>query len=49
MLTERLFESRQDMVAALEAECVTALTQAVEERGEATFMVSGGSTPAANG
>jgi 6-phosphogluconolactonase len=45
MLTERLFENRQDMVAALEAECVTALTQAVEERGEATFMVSGGSTP----
>jgi 6-phosphogluconolactonase len=33
------------MVAALEAECVAALTKAVEERGEATFMVSGGSTP----
>ena len=45
MLTERLFENRQDMVAALEAECVAALNQAVEERGEATFMVSGGSTP----
>lgn len=45
MLTERLFENRQDMVAALEAECVAALTKAVEERGEATFMVSGGSTP----
>lgn len=45
MLTERLFENRQEMVAALEAECVAALTQAIEDRGEATFMVSGGSTP----
>jgi 6-phosphogluconolactonase len=45
MLTERLFENRQDMVAALEVECVAALNQAIEERGEATFMVSGGSTP----
>ncbi|RYY76558.1 MAG: 6-phosphogluconolactonase [Gammaproteobacteria bacterium] len=45
MLTERFFENRQDMVSALEAECVTALSQAIEERGEATFMVSGGSTP----
>ncbi len=45
MLTERLFENRQDMVAALEAECVAALNSAIEERGEATFMVSGGSTP----
>lgn len=45
MLTERLFESRQEMVEALHAECVQALSSAVEERGEATFMVSGGSTP----
>ena len=45
MVTERFFENRQDMVAALEAECVDALNQAIEERGEATFMVSGGSTP----
>jgi 6-phosphogluconolactonase len=45
MLTERFFENRQEMVAALEAECVAALSQAIEERGEATFMVSGGSTP----
>ena len=45
MLTERLFENRQDMVEALEVECVAALNQAIEERGEATFMVSGGSTP----
>ena len=45
MVTELFFENRQDMVAALETECVTALNQAIEERGEATFMVSGGSTP----
>lgn len=45
MVTERLFENRQDMVAALEMECVAALNQAIEARGEATFMVSGGSTP----
>ena len=45
MLTERFFENRQDMVTALETECVTALNQAIEDRGEATFMVSGGSTP----
>jgi len=45
MLTERLFENRQDMVAALETECISALTRAIEDRGEATFMVSGGSTP----
>ena len=45
MVTERFFENRQDIVAALESECVAALSQAIEERGEATFMVSGGSTP----
>jgi len=45
MLTKRFFENRQDMVAALETECVAALNQAIEDRGEATFMVSGGSTP----
>lgn len=45
MVTEHLFKNRQEMVAALQQECVTALTSAIEERGEATFMVSGGSTP----
>lgn len=45
MVTERLFETRAAMIAALQAECETALRNAVEERGEATFMVSGGSTP----
>lgn len=45
MVTECLFENRQDMVAALQLVCVTALNDAIAERGEATFMVSGGSTP----
>ncbi|MFC3117320.1 6-phosphogluconolactonase [Cellvibrio fontiphilus] len=45
MVTERLFENRAEMIAALQAECEAALRTAVEERGEATFMVSGGSTP----
>lgn len=45
MVTERLFESRAAMIAALQTECEAALTAAVEERGEATFMVSGGSSP----
>jgi 6-phosphogluconolactonase len=45
MVSERLFESRAALIAALQTECETALTAAVEERGEATFMVSGGSSP----
>ncbi len=45
MVSERLFENRADMIAALQAECETALRAAIEDRGEATFMVSGGSTP----
>jgi 6-phosphogluconolactonase len=45
MVTERLFENRAEMIAALQTECETALRSAIENRGEATFMVSGGSTP----
>lgn len=45
MVTEHLFENRQDMINALQTVCVAALNEAVESRGEATFMVSGGSTP----
>lgn len=45
MVTERLFENRAEMIAALQLECETALRGAIDERGEATFMVSGGSTP----
>ncbi|WP_331346514.1 6-phosphogluconolactonase [Cellvibrio sp. UBA7661] len=45
MVTEHLFDNRADMIAALQVECEVALRQSIEERGEATFMVSGGSTP----
>jgi len=45
MVTEYLFENRQDMIGALQLVCVDALSEAIEDRGEATFMVSGGSTP----
>lgn len=45
MVIERLFENRAEMISALQAECEAALGSAIEARGEATFMVSGGSTP----
>lgn len=45
MVSERLFDNRADMIAALQTECESALRAAIEDRGEATFMVSGGSTP----
>jgi 6-phosphogluconolactonase len=45
MVTEKLFETRAEMISALQTECETALREAIEDRGEATFMVSGGSTP----
>lgn len=46
MLNEAFFNSREELTEALTTECHTTLTQAVEERGEATFFVSGGSSPA---
>lgn len=45
MAIEKLFEDRASMIAALQAECVSALQSALDERGEASFMVSGGGTP----
>jgi 6-phosphogluconolactonase len=45
MVIERLFDSRAAMIAALQTEVEQALRTAVTETGEATFMVSGGSTP----
>src|SRR5690606_15862018 len=45
MAIEKLFDDHASLVAALQPECVSALQAALEERGEATFMVSGGSTP----
>ena len=45
MLVEKLFDSRAEMIAALQEECLTALHAAIDSRGEASFMVSGGSSP----
>jgi 6-phosphogluconolactonase len=45
MVIERFFETRDALTQALRQECEAALIAAVEDRGEATFMVSGGSTP----
>lgn len=45
MVIERFFDSRDALTQALQQECEAALIAAVEDRGEATFMVSGGSTP----
>lgn len=45
MVVERFFETRDALTQALQQECEAALVAAVEDRGEATFMVSGGSTP----
>lgn len=45
MVTERLFDNRAEMISALQADCESALRDAIDNRGEATFMVSGGSTP----
>lgn len=45
MIVERLFKSREEMIVAVREDCLTALQQAIEERGEATFLLSGGSSP----
>lgn len=46
MLNEAFFNSREELIDALTAECHSTLSQAVADRGEATFFVSGGSSPA---
>lgn len=45
MIVERMFNSRDEMIAAVREDCLAALKQALEERGEASFMLSGGSSP----
>lgn len=45
MLTERLFANREELTAALRDECVAAIKAALDAQGEASFMVSGGSSP----
>lgn len=46
MLEEKLYDSREALLAALQEDCVAALQQALDERGNASFLVSGGSSPA---
>lgn len=45
MVNEQLFESREALLAALQEDCVAELRSALDDRGQATFMVSGGSSP----
>lgn len=45
MIIERLFDSKEAMIAAVKADCLAALSEAIESRGEATFLLSGGSSP----
>ncbi|WP_101757192.1 6-phosphogluconolactonase [Oceanicoccus sp. KOV_DT_Chl] len=45
MITENFFTSRDDMFAALLADCQQILQRAIEQRQTATLLVSGGSTP----
>ncbi|MDQ2077184.1 6-phosphogluconolactonase [Marinimicrobium sp. ABcell2] len=46
MVNEHLFDSREELLAALQDECTSALQEALKERGKASLMVSGGSSPA---
>src|SRR5690606_1919895 len=43
---ERFFETRDAMIDAVYEQTIGALRMALDDRGEATFMVSGGSSPA---
>ncbi len=46
MLDEKIFDSREALLAALQEDCVAALDEALKERDQASFLVSGGSSPA---
>lgn len=45
MVEEHLFESREELISVLTDVCKDSLTNAVAERGNASLLVSGGSTP----
>lgn len=45
MISEHFFGDRDSLSAALSMECQLLLSRAVSERGSASFLVSGGSTP----
>lgn len=46
MVNEKFFDSREALLAALQEDCVAELDAALKERGQASFLVSGGSSPA---
>lgn len=46
MLEEKIFDSREALLAALQEDCVDVLESALKERDQASFLVSGGSSPA---
>lgn len=46
MATERFFSTRVELLAALSGEIAARISKGVAERGEASMVVTGGSTPA---
>lgn len=46
MIEERFFDTRAEMFMSLHQDCVQRLADAVDNRGRASLLVSGGSTPA---
>lgn len=45
MVEEKFYPDRERLVLALANDCASALQSGIKERGQATFLVSGGSTP----
>ncbi|AOS95530.1 6-phosphogluconolactonase [Microbulbifer aggregans] len=45
MIEEKFFPDRERLVQALANDCASKLQQGIKEQGQASFLVSGGSTP----
>lgn len=45
MVEEKFYPDRERLVQALTHDCASALQKGIKERGQASFLVSGGSTP----
>lgn len=45
MVEEKFYSDRERLVQALAHDCACALQKGIKERGQASFLVSGGSTP----
>ncbi|MCW8125586.1 6-phosphogluconolactonase [Microbulbifer halophilus] len=45
MVEEKFYSDRERLVQALTQDCASALQKGIKEHGQASFMVSGGSTP----